>query len=99
MTRRIRKTSHAKSDIRSIAQWIAQGGVDAALRWIDELDAKLQKLLEMPGSGTDRSELWPDMRSSPFGNYLVFFKPTPDGITVMRVLHGARDYARFFRRQ
>jgi toxin ParE1/3/4 len=95
MTRRVRKTPSADAEIRSIMLWIARDNPSAALKWARDLDEKLRKLAEMPGSGTDRKDLRPGVRSSPFGNYLVFFKPARDGITVIRVLHGARDYTRF----
>jgi toxin ParE1/3/4 len=39
------------------------------------------------------------MRSWPirgFGNHLVFYRPTDDGIEILRVLHGARDLRRVF---
>lgn len=35
----------------------------------------------------------PALRSSPVGNYLIFYRPLPDGIEILRVLHGARDIA------
>jgi toxin ParE1/3/4 len=36
------------------------------------------------------------LRSSPVGSYLVFYLPLPDGIEVIRVLHGSRDLDRLF---
>jgi toxin ParE1/3/4 len=32
----------------------------------------------------------------PFGRYVVFFMPTPDGIDVVRVLHSSRDIDHHF---
>ena len=98
MSRVIRRTARADADIEGIAKWIARDSVDAALRWLEGLDQALGKLAETPGSGTDRRELRAGMRSSPFGNYLIFFKAVRGGITVVRVIHGARDYRRLFRR-
>jgi len=54
-------------------------------------------MTEMPGMGTDQSDLCEGMRSSPFGNYLVFCKKTRQGILVVRVVYGARDYAQYFK--
>jgi toxin ParE1/3/4 len=31
-----------------------------------------------------------------FENYVVFYRPVPDGIEVFHVLHGARDLEAFF---
>jgi toxin ParE1/3/4 len=97
MSGRIRKSAAANEDIADIASWIARDDVMAAIRWIDRLTAKFQRLLETPMSGTNQSHLRPGLRSSPIGNYLVFFKPSKDGIHIIRVIHAARDYARFFR--
>ena len=41
--------------------------------------------------GRARDELAPDLRSFPFGRYVIFYEPIEDGIDVVRVLHSARD--------
>jgi toxin ParE1/3/4 len=41
--------------------------------------------------GRARPELAPDLRSFPFGRYVIFYMPLSDGIDVVRVLHSARD--------
>lgn len=38
------------------------------------------------------SHLAPGLRLFPLGNYLIFYLPEPEGIQVIRVIHGARDY-------
>jgi len=37
------------------------------------------------------SQLLPNLRCLPVGNYLIFYLPLPDGIEVVRVLPGMRD--------
>jgi toxin ParE1/3/4 len=56
-----------------------------------EIDRKLQALSRRPAMGRVRSELAPELRSFPVGRYVVFYLPCPDGIDIVRVLHGARD--------
>ena len=41
--------------------------------------------------GRARDELAADLRSFPFGRYVIFYEPIEDGIDVVRVLHSARD--------
>jgi toxin ParE1/3/4 len=48
-------------------------------------------LAETPFAGRDRSELRAELRSFPVGNYLIFYVPTPDGVEVVRVMHGRQD--------
>jgi toxin ParE1/3/4 len=39
--------------------------------------------------GKSREELTENLRSFPFGEYLIFYFPRKDGVDVARVLHGA----------
>jgi toxin ParE1/3/4 len=40
------------------------------------------------GGGPELSE---DLRSCAHGNYVIFFESTPEQVTIVRILHGARD--------
>lgn len=62
--------------------------------WVDRLDVKLRVLATQPMLGGAREQLAPGLRSLPFGPYVIFYVPLPDGIDVVRVLHSARDIAR-----
>jgi toxin ParE1/3/4 len=55
-------------------------------------------LATQPHLGKSVEELAPRLRFMPLGNYLIFYRPLPDGIEIVRLLHGARDItAAFFR--
>ena len=43
--------------------------------------------------GRARPELAPEVRSFAVARYVIFYAPSADCITVVRVLHGARDVA------
>ena len=88
----------AGTDVIEAAAYIARDNFPAAIKWIDTIDEKLRLLSEFPGLGTAREELATALRSFPVGNYLIFYRPLSDGIEVVRVLHGARDLRRIFRR-
>jgi toxin ParE1/3/4 len=60
-------------------------------RWIDRLHQKLELWATQPFIWRLREELAPELRSMPFGRYIVFFMPLPDGIDIVRVLHSSRD--------
>ena len=70
---------------------IADDSFVEADRWVDRLDEKLSLWATQPLIGRPRDELAFGLRSMPFGRYVVFFMPTPDGIDVVRVLHSSRD--------
>lgn len=44
--------------------------------------------------GRLRQELRPGLRSFPVGNYLILYYPIPEGIAILRIIHGARDLER-----
>ncbi len=81
----------AGADIAEIWDYIAADSITSADAWVDRLDGKLNLLATQPLMGRSRNELSQDLRSMPFGRYVIFYLPLPDGIDVVRVLHSARD--------
>lgn len=81
----------AEADIFEIWDYIADDSMEAADRWVDQLDEKFQLIATQPMMGRAREELLPGLRSFPSSRYVIFYTPKGDGIDVVRVLHGARD--------
>jgi toxin ParE1/3/4 len=77
----------AAEDIAEIWDYIADDSLDAADRWIDQLDEEFRLLAAQALMGRAREELAPGMRSFPFGRYVIFYTPIDGGIDVARVLH------------
>jgi toxin ParE1/3/4 len=48
-------------------------------------------LVENPLAGRERRELRDSLRSFPAGNYVIFYVPLPDGVEIIRVMHGRQD--------
>ncbi len=88
---RVTRRPLAAADILDIWDHIAEDSLDQADRWVDKLDEKFGILATQPLMGRAREELAPDLRSFPFGRYVIFYTPVQDGIDVVRVLHSARD--------
>ena len=86
----------AGSDISDIWDFIAEDSVLQADSWVDNLDAKLRLLATQPLMGRAREELFPGMRSHPFGRYVIFYMPLSDGVDVIRVIHSTRDLNSIF---
>ena len=53
----------------------------------------------MPLMGPARPELGRDLRSFPVGDYLLIYRPVKEGIELVRVVHGARNLRRIFKRR
>ncbi len=55
------------------------------------IEAVFDMLANTPFAGRARSDLAPDLRSFPAGNYIIFYFPIPEGIEVVRVMHARQD--------
>ena len=56
------------------------------------VEQRFQFLATQPHAGQARSDLAPELRFLPVGNYLIFYRPIENGVEIARVIHGARDY-------
>jgi|SRR2546425_4306670 len=92
------RSDESEQDVYEIAAFIACDNPDAAIQLIDRLDEVLKMLARNPLVGRAREELAPNARSFPVGNHVLFYRPSENGIKLIRVLHGARDLRRLFKR-
>lgn len=86
-----RKSPQAEIDLTLIWDYIAADNVRAADALLNRIDAAFDMLAEAPFAGRARSELAPNLRSFPVGNYIIFYIPIANGIEVIRVIHGRQD--------
>jgi len=83
----------ASSDLLEIGDWIAQDSRRRAHTCVEELEAACLGL----GANSNRFQLVPGheasgLRRRVHGAYLIFYRVDTDRVTVLRILHGARDY-------
>ena len=90
------RSAHAEIDLIEIWTAIAVDEPSAADRLLDRIEQACALLASHPHAGKQRDDLAPGLRFYPVGNYLVFYVPREDGIAIVRVLHGARDYRQEF---
>lgn len=88
---RLTYSQQAYADMDEVLAYIAQENPQAAIETIDALEEKAQLLTDNPELGRARPDLLENIRSFPYGNYIIFYRPTSDGILIVRVLHSARD--------
>ena len=102
MSRRIVRRREARSDVISIASYIAEDSSAAGRRFMDAVEQAYKRLANMPRIGVEQavrnSGLIGLRRLSVpgFRSFLIFYLPHDDGIEIVRVLHGARDYDKLF---
>jgi toxin ParE1/3/4 len=100
MARRVEQSRAARQDTLACYLFLGQENPAAAERFLEALEAALESLLDMPGMGASFKSEEPRLLGlrrwavPGFRNYLLFYRETPEGIEVFRVLHGARDLDR-----
>lgn len=82
----------AETDIEAIALYIAADNPPAARRWLEDMLQRFRHLGEMPGMGVSRSHIRKDLRTLAAGSYLVLYVVADNGVEIIRVVHGARQW-------
>ena len=91
----------AERDLNAILEHIAfeGGSVPIAHAFANRLRERCVMLAALPGTlGRAREELRPGLRSVPEGKYLIFFRYSPGIITIVNIIHSARNLRRMFPR-
>lgn len=92
----------AQQDLEAIRDFIAADRPEAATRVRLSILDTADFLAQHPAGGRrirNASPRHADIRwlvVPKFRNYLIFYRPVADTITVVRILHAARDWTRFF---
>lgn len=89
----------AWSDLEELGGFIAKDNPAAASEVVRQLRLSFEQLARMPKLGrvvrkietTEELRMW---LSPAFRSYLIFYRELPDGVEIVRVLHGARHIRR-----
>lgn len=97
-----RLSSGANQDLDDIAEYIGSDNPTAADKVILSIRNTMSLLAENPQMGRLHGRVRPHLRvfpaSRPAQNYLIFYEAETEGILVLAILHGARNWQRIFRR-
>jgi toxin ParE1/3/4 len=92
---RITLTPKAKADLDDIWDFtFARWGMGQAEKYVRGLWAAMEKQLSDLANSTDIGDVRPGYRKVRAGSHVIFFKVTPDGIDVVRILHPKMDFNR-----
>ena len=86
----VHRSAKAEEDLIEVWLHIATDNPQAADHLLDQIDAKCHMLAEHPRLGQARSDIAQGLRYFPAGSYLLLYRERPDGIELVRVLHGSR---------
>ncbi|NDE89594.1 MAG: type II toxin-antitoxin system RelE/ParE family toxin [Alphaproteobacteria bacterium] len=92
-------TITAQHDLDAIFDYIVDesGYASKADAFVLKLEKKCEEIARVPFHiGKNRSNLREDMRSLPFGNYVIFFRYIDDTVEIINILQGHRDIEGFY---
>lgn len=75
-----------------------QAGLETAERFLTNAEASFNDLARQPMIGAPLTVRHPALTGirkwhiTDFENHLIFYTPHPDGVSIVRVLHAARDW-------
>lgn len=86
-------SAEALGDLQQIGDYIAQDNPDRARSFVAELLGKARALGDMPQAfPVVQRYAHLGVRRRVHGSYLIFYRVADERVTVIHVLHGARDY-------
>src|SRR5688572_9760511 len=89
----------ARADLLEIWHYIAGDDVAAANRVSERLERAIRDLITMPGKGHRRADVTaPSYRFWSVHSYVIAYRYDDESLTVVRVVHGVRDFRKLFKR-
>lgn len=86
----------ATQDLNAIADYFAANNLDAGERFFREFNRKCQQLVAFPNSGKSYPQIRPYLRGLSFEGYIIFYRVLNDGIEILRVMSGRRNFPSLF---
>ena len=85
----------AKSDLSDIWDYsLAEWGIEQAEKYLRDLWTAMQQQARDPSTSVDISDVRKGYRKFSSGSHVIFFRRTPAGIEVVRILHRQMDFER-----
>jgi toxin ParE1/3/4 len=97
MAKQVLKKPAVWQDLLGQVDFISRDNPEAAERFIDAVEAAFELLADNPLLGTMCAFEHPSAQGlrhwsvTGFKQYVVFYRPLPNGIEVVRLLHASRD--------
>ena len=90
-----RLSPRALRDLEDLFDYtVVQWGLEQAIRYTDLIESVCAKLAEAPYQGQSCAYIRPGYRRHGVEQHMLYFRPTPYGIAVIRILHQRMDAMR-----
>lgn len=86
----------AVQDLDNICEYIARQNSKAASQLFDAIRKKCKLVTNFPNMGKSYSKLAANLRGFVVEDYIIFYYSREDGIDIVRVISGYRDFEALF---
>jgi toxin ParE1/3/4 len=88
----------AREDLKSIGRYIGeeQHRPSTAAKVMREIAGHCDHLARVPHTGTARPDLDDNTRITSWKRWVIVFRPVEDGVDVLRIVDGSRDFTQLF---
>ncbi|MEX0272444.1 type II toxin-antitoxin system RelE/ParE family toxin [Leptolyngbyaceae cyanobacterium UHCC 1019] len=86
----------ASRDLNDIADYFSENSLEAGDHFFRDFNRKCQQLVTFPNSGKSYATIRPDLRGLSLEGYVIFYRILDDGIEILRVVSGRRDFPTLF---
>jgi toxin ParE1/3/4 len=83
-------------DLDVICEYITHRNPKAASKLFDDIRQKCKLVADFPNMGKSYGRLAPNLRGFIVDDYIIFYYPNEDGITIARIVSGYRDLESLF---
>ncbi|MEK6542022.1 MAG: type II toxin-antitoxin system RelE/ParE family toxin [Pseudomonadota bacterium] len=93
MKRRLRYHSLAQRDFVGAAAWSqAQWGARMTRRYLDAIEAQIQRIVENPMLGSDAELPRPGLRKITAGRHMIFYMADEHDVQIVRIMGQQQDH-------
>lgn len=86
----------AQADIEEIWDYTeTRWGRDQAEIYVRQIKTAIENLAADPNRGRPCDDVRAGYRKYPVGSHVLFYRVRPDGVDIVRVLHGRMDFERW----
>ena len=84
-------TTAAQEDLIGILRYISQDKPNAAVSWVEKIEAKCLLIASQPEIGELQPKLGHYVRCNVVGRYVIFHRKHEDTVEILRVIPGDRN--------
>jgi toxin ParE1/3/4 len=86
----------ASRDLNEIADYFAENNLEAGEQFFRAFNRKCQQLVAFPNSGKSYAEIRSNLRGISLEGYVIFYRVLDEGIEILRVVSGRRNFPSLF---